>query len=303
MLIEQISLSLGMPADYVDRVANGASHMYKTYTVPKRTGGTRTIHHPARPLKAIQRWLAANVISDWPVHLAAKAYREGVSIFDNAALHSNSKYLLRMDFSGFFEAIHEDDIRRYIEGKSAYFSAWSSVDIDAFCKICLRFGKLTIGAPTSPSLANALCYELDSKLEYLCAHKEVTYSRYADDMFFSAAQSNVLSEVEKEVSSVVSGLNVPAHLSLNVNKTRHSSKKGARRVTGIVLGSDGKPYIGRQLKRRIRAMVHTYDDLSPKEQTTLAGLLAYAVGFDPDFKNSLIEKYGLVKVQKASRHK
>lgn len=301
MLIEQISLSLGMPADLVDRLANGASHLYKTYTVPKRNGGTRTIHHPARALKGVQRWLAANVISDWPVHQAAKAYREGVSIFDNAALHSKSRYLLRMDFSGFFESIQEDDVRRYIAGSSTQSSSWSPADIDAFCNICLRFGRLTIGAPTSPSLANALCYELDRRLEYLCAGKGVTYSRYADDLFFSTAQSNVLAEVEKDVGSIVAALQVPAHLSLNADKTRHSSKKGARHVTGIVLGSDGKPYIGRHLKRRIRAMIHTYDSLSVKEQASLSGLLAYAIGLDPDFKNSLIEKYGLMNVQKASR--
>lgn len=48
-------------------------------------------------------------------------------------------------------------------------------------------------------------------------------------------------------------------------------------------------------------MIHTYDSLSVKEQATLSGLLAYAIGFDPDFKNGLIEKYGLVKVQKASQ--
>lgn len=300
MLIEQISTSLGLPLSYVGRVASAASHSYKEYTVPKRGGGTRTIFHPARPLKALQRWLALNVISSWPVHPSAMAYRKGVSIYENARLHCQSNYLLRMDFSSFFESIQEVDLRRYIETKQPLFSEWSSADIDVFCRICLRFGRLTIGAPTSPALANALCYELDSKLEQYCSSMEITYSRYADDLFFSTKHPNLLSLIESHVVDVVSSLEIPSQLSLNGNKTRHSSRKGARRVTGIVLGSDGKPYIGRDLKRRIRAMIHGYSLLSAKERATLSGLLSYAVGFDPDFKNSLIAKYGLTAVQRAS---
>jgi RNA-directed DNA polymerase len=301
MLIEKICASLGLPPSYVNKLVHAASHSYKKYTVPKRSGGTRTIFHPARPLKAVQRWLAQQVISNWPVHKAAMAYRKGVSIYDNAHLHSQSSYLLRMDFSGFFESIKEDDLRRYIATKPTHFSTWSSTDVDAFCKLCLRLGRLTIGAPTSPALANALCYELDSKLEQHCSSIEITYSRYADDMFFSTKHPNLLSQVEAHVICVVSSLEVPSGLSLNGSKTRHSSKKGARRVTGIVLGSDGKPYVGRDLKRRIRAMIHSYSMLSIEEQATLGGLLSYAVGFDPDFKNSLIAKYGLTAVQVASK--
>lgn len=299
MLIEQICISLGLPKNYVDKLANAASHAYKVYSVPKRGGGSRTIYHPSRPLKALQRWIAQRVISTWPVHPAAMAYRKGISIYDNARIHSQSTYLLRMDFSEFFESIEEVDLRRYVETTPAYFSKWGSDDVDAFCKICFRFGRLTIGAPTSPSLANALCHELDVKLAQLCSGMQVTYSRYADDMFFSTKHPNLLSQIESHAVSIISGLQIPSGLSLNNSKTRHSSKKGARRVTGIVLGSDGKPYVGRDLKRRIRAMIHTYSALSAKDRATLSGLLSYAVGFDPDFKNSLIAKYGLTLVQRA----
>ena len=71
----------------------------------------------------------------------------------------------------------------------------------------------------------------------------VKYTRYADDLFFSTREPNVLKQIEKEVNSIVSNLSVPAKLTVNSKKTRHSSKKGARHVTGIVLGSDGRPHI------------------------------------------------------------
>jgi RNA-directed DNA polymerase len=71
-------------------------------------------------------------------------------------------------------------------------------------------------------------------------------------------------------------------------------------VTGITLGSDGRPYIGRHLKRKIRALIHSFDRLDAPSRATLAGLIAYATGFDPQFKNNLIEKYGLPLVRAAS---
>jgi hypothetical protein len=46
-------------------------------------------------------------------------------------------------------------------------------------------------------------------------------------------------------------------------------------------------------------MIHRVDMLDPKSRASLAGLIAYAGGFDPDFVNSLITKYGHSVVAKA----
>ena len=54
---------------------------------------------------------------------------------------------------------------------------------------------LTVGAPTSPSLANALCYHLDAALDSLSKRLATNYTRYADDLFFSTYEKNVLTEL------------------------------------------------------------------------------------------------------------
>jgi hypothetical protein len=46
-------------------------------------------------------------------------------------------------------------------------------------------------------------------------------------------------------------------------------------------------------------MIHHVDTLDPAKRASLAGLVAYAGGFDPDFVNSLITKYGYDVVAKA----
>jgi RNA-directed DNA polymerase len=154
-------------------------------------------------------------------------------------------------------------------------------DLGVTTRFIAAFGRLTIGAPTSPTLSNAVCYDMDTQLSEISKRLEITYSRYADDLFFSTMHPNVLSVLEPIVVSTIANLTLPRGLAINTAKTRHSSKRRTRRVTGIILGSDGKPYIGRELKRKIRAMIHQVDALDAKRRASLAGLIAYAGGFDP----------------------
>lgn len=299
MITEKMAADLGLQTSFINSVARGASYAYKTYTIPKRGGGDRLIEHPSKQLKALQRWYLEYLLPGFPVHPAAMAYRKNTSIFDNASVHTDSKYLLRMDFQNFFPSILESDLKAYIQVRATLFEAWTPFDIDVFCMIVLRRSHLTIGAPTSPTLSNIVCFDMDSQLSDVCAKHGVSYTRYADDLFFSTSQPNVLKTVQAEAEAVVTGLTLPAHLKINPDKTRHSSKRRARKVTGIVLGSDNKPYIGRALKRKIRSLIFNLDSLDAPSRATLSGLIAYAVGFDADFMNSLIMKYGHLKVRKA----
>jgi RNA-directed DNA polymerase len=206
-----------------------------------------------------------------------------------------------MDLQNFFPSITQADLVRYIMEHPWLFTDWMPPDIRTFCQtVCLN-SVLTIGAPTSPALSNALCYDMDTRLQALSAREDVTYTRYADDLFFSTSRPDVLRHIEEGVRAIISSLTLPAGLKINLDKTRHSSRRGARRVTGIVLGSDGQPHVGRDLKRKIRALVHRVDRLDPQVRASLAGMIAYASGFDPGFMNSLIAKYGLPVVQRATK--
>lgn len=301
MILEKLSADLDVSVTYLISLARTASHQYKTYTIPKRSGGLRTIHHPSRRLKAVQRWIAENIIKRLPLHEAATAYRLGQSILRNAEPHAPSRYLLRMDFTRFFETITESDIREYIKQRPALFSGWDSQDVDIFCMFLCRRSALTIGAPSSPGLSNALCYDMDCLLAAASARVGITYTRYADDLFFSTQTPGVLLDFASQVHSIVRDLPVPGNLQLNTAKTRHSSKRGPRRITGIVLGSDGQVHIGRHVKRKIRSLIFSIDSLDAKSRASLAGLIAYASDLDPQFINSLIRKYGLPVVRSAMR--
>lgn len=295
-LIRKMSHGIGLPESYLINLARSASHRYKTYRIPKRSGGERTIHHPSKELKAVQRWLLRYVVSDFPVHEAAMAYRTNVGIRMNALAHAGSRYLLRVDIRDFFPSITADDIAGLLHQERP---DWAEVDNEFFVALVCRERILTIGAPTSPALSNSVCHDLDTRLSATVKQRGVAYTRYADDLFFSTRRSGVMWDIPELVEALLRELPIPSRLRVHPEKTRHSSMRGKRQVTGLVLTPRGRVTIGRERKRKIRAMIHQYEALSPVARRELAGLLAFAKGVEPDFINALIVKYGKADVDRA----
>ncbi|MBB5328127.1 retron St85 family RNA-directed DNA polymerase [Tunturiibacter gelidoferens] len=287
-----MTTELGLTWEFVANLAGSASYEYKKFIVRKKSGGLREIFHPSRKLKAVQIWLLRNLLGQLPVHESATAYRTGISIYDNATRHTKSRYLLRIDLENFFPSIRDSDFSAYVDSNQENFKGWTEIDKAIVTSLMFRNGELTIGAPTSPALSNALCFQLDVQLSKLANNRGLVYTRYADDLFFSSIKPGVLSSVLDEAQSIIDELPIPATLKINRAKTRHSSKKGRRQVTGIVLGSDGKPHISRTFKRSIRSMVHKFDLLREDQKVALPGMISFVAGEEPGFLNSLITKYG-----------
>lgn len=300
MLLDLLSRELALDRAYLSKLAKTASHRYKTYCIPKRKKGLRLIEHPAKQLKTAQRWLLDNVISRLPVHISALAYRNGKNIAANAILHKDSAYLLRLDLRNFFHSLTADDIRAHLKKCGNRLPKdWDLDDTELLCCLVCRNSRLSIGAVTSPALSNTLCFPLDEAMQRLVLERGIVYSRYADDLFFSSDAPGLLLDVERDVSCLLSQLEYPRNLELNCSKTFHSSRKGRRIVTGLVLTPQGGLSLGRGLKRKIRSLVFRYPDLSPVEKNRLAGLLNFCRDVEPCFINRLILKYGPERVERA----
>jgi RNA-directed DNA polymerase len=298
-LLEQMSRGLALPIPFIKGTARKATHAYKVYAIPKRDGDARRIEHPAKPLKSLQRWLLRSVVERWPVHEAAFAYVKHRNIRDHARVHAASNYLLRMDFADFFPSIQASDIALFLATTPPGTADWTANDHDLFVQIVCRHDRLTIGAPTSPSIANAICIKLDHACESIAASLGTRYTRYADDLFFSTRDRNVLHDIPGRVAALLPALDFPRGLQLNSDKQQHSSKKRRRQVTGIVLSSDGRAVLGRERKRFIRRQIHRISTLTDKEHRSLSGLLGFAADIEPQFINALILKYGHAAVIKA----
>lgn len=294
MIFDALAKRLAVDPIELEKLAVSAGHRYKTYKIPKRLGGFRIIDHPSRPVKALQRWVLRNVLFKLPVHHCATAYKRGATILANAQAHLAQKYLLRVDFHDFFPSLSARNIAELLaRSMDTQSLAIDSYDISLIVKLVTKNKCLTIGAPTSPHLSNALLFEFDSYWSKRCRELDVVYTRYADDLYFSSNVPNRLSELLAEFRKRVD----PAtNLSLRVNEQKvvFTSKKRQRNVTGLILSSQGKISVGRVRKRHIRSLINSYrhEKLPPDAVGSLRGMLAYVRTVEPEFLNSLIRKYG-----------
>jgi len=297
-LLTKLGVAVLLPKDELMGLVRSAPYRYKVFQIPKRKQGQfRTIAQPAREVKALQYWVMHNVLKQFEVHPAATGYREGRSILHNARPHARWKFLLKMDFKDFFPSLKARDFRLFVRRSRANLDG---VTVEALCRILFWTQKgtqglcLSIGAPTSPMLSNILMRDFDQRVSTFCDAREVTYTRYADDLSFSADNSDQLALVEKFVSDLCSRLKSPV-LTINHEKTVRVSKRDARRVTGLVLTNDSKVSLGREEKRQIRAWVHHFvtNRLEADQVPRLRGMLNYVNSVEPAFLRRLVTRYGV----------
>ncbi len=294
-LAQQIARSLQLPEAYVLRVARSANHRYKQFTIKKADRKSdRLIEQPSRALKVLQRWIVRRVLDQLPTHPSAHAYVEGRSIATNAAVHRGSRYISRLDLENFFPSLTSADIESLLKRNriSVDGSMLSDEDILLVSLLTCRFGRLTIGAPSSPTISNKLLYDLDTRLAQIAAEHSVRYTRYADDLYFSSSQSGVLYDMCKNAEKVIAETASP-RLVINKRKTYHASRKRRMVVTGLRITPDANVSVGRDLKRKIRVVAHKayHEKLGPQELAWLRGMLAYVSSIEPDYAERIKSKY------------
>ena len=273
-----------------------AAYRYKLHYIEKRHGrGQRLIAQPTAEIKLLQHWALEKYVNHLPVHIAATAYRSGISIKDHAAVHADNRYLLKLDFQDFFPSILGKHFLMHLKSHA------SIIDDDAslLMRLLFRFDRevqdyvLSIGAPSSPAVSNTIMYDFDNKLTNYCRKHDIVYSRYADDLALSTSKPKVLNDAFDFVKRLCGDMPYP-RLQLNDAKTVFTSKKHRRQLTGLVLTNDGKPSLGREKKRLIRSMAHRFslNQLTQDQVPHLRGLLAFAFSIEPIFFSSISRMIG-----------
>lgn len=305
-LFQQAMFRLMLSEADLSNLVRTAPRRYKVYPILKRKPGQfRIIAQPAREIKDLQYFLMEVLLDRLPIHEAAAAYRSGQSIFRNAEQHVSNSVILKMDFRNFFGSILAEDWRAYAH-KGKLFATEEDLRISQQILFWLPRGenqlRLSIGAPSSPSLSNIIMFEFDALIHEACLSKGVVYTRYADDLTFSSNFIEPLREIKFLVSNTLRNIPYP-RLEINSDKTVLVTKKYRRTVTGLVLANDGKVSLGRDRKRRIRASVHHFNRglLSDDEILSLKGLVAFALDVDPAFYKSLVNSYGSPSLERLAK--
>jgi hypothetical protein len=300
ILIDRLSKGLGMSERDLQILIATGPNRYKTYRIPKRSGGYREIAQPAFELKIAQRLIMQEFLVDLPVHPCATAYKAGSSIRQNAERHSQNGPIMKFDFKNFFPSITEKAWLDYCAKKRLFERA----DAIRAARLLFRREKgskllrLSIGAPSSPLLSNILLYNFDDLVNEAANSHKIVYTRYADDMTFSAERTWNLREVNGILRKAIREIGTP-HLVINEEKTVVATPKFHRQVTGLVLTLDKRVSIGRDRKRVVRSSVDHFRKglLGPSDITKLAGNLSFIKDVEPEFFTRMERVYGAAVIK------
>ena len=291
---------------------------YVQFTVPKKSGGQRTLSAPHKSLAAAQRWILENIIRKLPCDVAAHGFLPGKSILSNAREHVGQAVVVNSDLEDFFPSITFPRVRSVFQ-RAGYSGAVATI-LALLCTECPRrsvqySGKsyhvatgprgLPQGTCTSPGLSNQVARRLDRRLAGLARKLGLSYTRYADDMTFSGslpiAAKNPSGENPTDgIGYLLARIRHIADAEgfrVNEKKNRVLRRSTAQLVTGLVVND--KPNVGRKEIRRLRSILHRarHEGLDrqnregrPNFRAWLEGKIAYVRMVRPEVGTKLLEE-------------
>ncbi|NEO15872.1 MULTISPECIES: reverse transcriptase domain-containing protein [unclassified Moorena] len=245
---------------------------YIRFKIPKKTGGERLISAPKPKLKQAQHWILSNILEKLELDNAAHGFRRDRSIVTNAQPHVGADVIINIDLKNFFPSISYPRVKGlfrsfgYSEAVATVFGLLCTeadieeVELDSKTYYVATSDRhLPQGSPASPAITNILCRRLDHRLTTLATDLGFIYTRYADDLTFSASGDSLgfIGKLLKRTSSVV------AHegFTINQQKTRILRKSQQQEVTGIVVNHHLN--ISRKQLKRFRATLYQIEKDGP----------------------------------------
>lgn len=301
--------------------SRGIDSPYRVFQIKKRIGGFRRICIPKPDLLRVQQWIDCCILSRVAVHINAKAYSKGSSTVDCARVHAGCEWLIKCDVQQFFESISEIQVFRT-------FSEMGYEPLIAFqmARLCTRtvvsrrryklerwrsegrrkyslfanekIGHLPQGAPTSPKLSNLVMLKFDERITRRATDAGLSYTRYADDLMFSAFEN-----FSRENASSFIGLVYQEMRRIGLRPHTTKTKvipPGARKIVLGLCVNDDVVRLTKEFKRELKTNVHFICRFSLQRQAEfngfdsvigfrnhIAGKLRYAWQVEPLFVERL----------------
>ncbi|MGY1883692.1 reverse transcriptase family protein [Blastococcus sp. SYSU DS0753] len=308
--LDQGELAWFADARTVERTAPEPLRHYRWRAVDRPTG-VRLLAAPKPRLKEIQRRLLRHVLDPVPVHGAAHGCVPGRSVRTAAAPHAGAAVVLRMDLEHFFASVPAPRVHGLLLGQAGLpepvahavtglvttvvpAAVWrripppeDPVARERHRRLGTRLAvpHLPPGAPTSPALANLVCYRLDRRLAALAATFGATYTRYVDDLTFSGG-----TRVGRgRLAQLVGGIAREEGFRVNAAKTRATGSARRQAVLGVVVNE--RPALPRRERDELRALLHNCatrgwtTQLRGRDPATfrdhVLGRVAWAASVDP----------------------
>jgi hypothetical protein len=302
-----------------NRIISKTTH-YKRFYIPKKTGGKRLISTPMPKLKQAQYWLLENMLNKVATHDAAHGFVRQRSIVSNALPHVGAEVVINIDMKDFFPTITYPRVKGVFRsfGYSEQIATIlalvctepdvDQIELDGQTYYAAGSERLLPqGAPTSPALTNIICRKLDARLKGIAVKLGFNYTRYADDLTFSASGEAVTHV--KTLMGFVKKVVKEEKLVIHPDKIRVLRKGARKEVTGIVVND--KPAVNAKELDRFRALLFQIEKDGPqgKHWNNSPNLLASIKGFanfvaqvDPVKGKPLVERVNTILVTHQFKH-
>ncbi len=214
----------------------------KKIELRKKNGGFRVVYSPTSDNLTNCLKILNNRLRDIYNPLdCVHGYIKGKSIKTNAFHHLGKRYLLKIDIENYFEKITDNMIFEAL--KKIGFQDNISLLI---AKLTTHNNVLVQGFHTSPTVANIIFQELDL---YFSQFEKCTYTRYADDLYFS-------SEEKIDIEPLIKERLLEYGFNINHKKTKLMKRGQKQYVTGLTVFDSLNPRISKVKKKAIRQDIH-----------------------------------------------
>ena len=279
-------------------VANVERH-YNEYKIRKKAGGDRPIEAPDYLLKDIQRWIYINIlckdtsINDCVHGFIPKSMNKDKvrGVLTNAAPHAGHDWLINIDLKNFFHTVKLDKVKDYFSSLG-----YENEVVKTLTALCTYKSRLPQGAPTSPMLSNIIASTMDVMMLKYCNKRGIVYTRYADDLTFSANSDVEVPPIEDIYKIVyLNGFKV------NRMKTKVRYKGCRQEVTGLTVTNG--VHVSQRFKKEILRELHfckkfgIYEHYKHLNTTKglykewLRGKIMFVRQIDPACGNKMLEQF------------
>lgn len=320
-----VSFFIGELIEFTEKYENlinieDKSCLYKSFKIPKRSGGFRQIDAPnpelmeaLRELKEIMELRCGALY-----HTTAHAYVPKRNTVSAIKKHqkNHSKWFGKFDFSNFFGST---TLEFTLQQLSTIFPFSEILKNTIGAKVLkqalsLAFlnGGLPQGTPISPFITNVIMIPIDHSLNKIFKEDShhFVYTRYADDIQVSSQWDFKIDEVQNIIVDILRKFNAP--FSINTKKTRYGSNAGRNWNLGLMLNKDNNITVGWRKKKEFEATLHNfcmdYKNNKPwglEDVYHMLGVWSYNRGIEPEFFDKLNKemclKTGINPIETAKR--
>ena len=228
----------------------------------------RTIRPSKGKLKLIQKKLQKYVLSKIKMPIYIQGSVKNKSNITNAAAHFGNKYFFLTDLKNFFPSISNEMVY-----KSLCLKGFSPDVSSIITKLTTYKGNVPQGISTSSFIANLAFLKVDYELINLISQKEITYTRYVDDLTFSSKNDF------KELDQTILKLIIKHGFKISHKKTNYKTKEP--NITGVIMNKN-KMTVAQNLKDKLQDPL-----LSEMQKAAIKSYINQVEGFLKRKKNQL----------------